>query len=65
VLARSDTTLAPAESRWVPVAVQVPPQEAQALGPGAHKLMFRVTREADAEHPEASVSEKSTFVVPR
>ena len=65
VLARSDTRLAPAESRWVPVAVQVPPEQAQALGPGAHKLMFRVTRVADADNPAVSVNEKSTFVVPR
>jgi cytochrome c oxidase accessory protein FixG len=65
VQSRGETLLAPAESRWVPLAVQLPPEQAQALGPGAHKLMFQVTREADAEHPAVSVNEKSTFVVPR
>ena len=62
---RGETVLAPAESRWVPVAVQISPEQAQALGPGAHKLVFRVTREADAAAPQVTVDEKSTFVVPR
>ncbi|ABM95429.1 cytochrome c oxidase accessory protein CcoG [Methylibium petroleiphilum] len=62
---RDEVRLAPAESRWVPVAVQVPPQSAAALGPGAHPLRFEIIREADGMQPAASVSEKSTFVVPR
>jgi cytochrome c oxidase accessory protein FixG len=62
---RDEVRLAPAESRWVPVAVQVPPQSAAALGPGAHPLRFEIIREADGVQPAASVSEKSTFVVPR
>ena len=65
VSSRGETRLAPAESRWVPLAVQVSPEQAQALGPGAHKLAFEVTREGDAEHAPVTVSEKSTFVVPR
>ncbi len=62
---RGETLLAPAESRWVPLAVQVPPAQAQALGPGAHKLVFRITREAELGEREVTVEEKSTFVVPR
>ena len=62
---RDEARLEPAESRWVPVAVQVSPEQAGALGPGAHKFTFQVTREGDADHPAASVTEKSTFVVPR
>ena len=62
---RGEVLLAPAESRWVPVAVQVPPQTAAALGPGAHPLRFEITREADGVQSAASVTEKSTFVVPR
>jgi cytochrome c oxidase accessory protein FixG len=65
VLVRDETEIAPAESRWVPIAVQVPPDKAQALGPGAHKLVFQVTRDGDADHPAITVNEKSTFVVPR
>ena len=62
---RRETVLEPAESRWVPVAVQIPPEQARALGPGAHKIAFRITREADSAQPEVTVDEKSTFVVPR
>ena len=62
---RGPVELAPAESRWVPVSVQIGPEQARALGPGAHKLEFRITREADAHSSEASISEGSTFVVPR
>jgi hypothetical protein len=57
--------LAAAESRWVPLVVQIGPRQAQALGPGSHKLMLQVTREADAGRSEATVTEKTTFVVPR
>jgi cytochrome c oxidase accessory protein FixG len=62
---RGEAVLAPAESRWVPVAVEISPQYAQALGPGVHNLVFRITREADAGASEVTVDEKSTFVVPR
>ena len=62
---RGPVELAPAESRWVPVSVQIGPEQSRALGPGAHKLEFRITREADAHSSEASISEGSTFVVPR
>jgi cytochrome c oxidase accessory protein FixG len=53
----------PTESLWLPVRVQVPPEAAQALGPGAHPMHFDITRDADGGH--AALSEKSTFVVPR
>jgi cytochrome c oxidase accessory protein FixG len=54
----------PTESVWLPVRVQVPPEIAQALGPGVHPLHFEISRRVDAGH-EAALSEKSTFVVPR
>jgi cytochrome c oxidase accessory protein FixG len=62
---RGETVLAPAEARWVPLAVQVPAEQARALGPGAHRIVFQVTREAGVSGPEVTVDEKSTFVVPR
>jgi polyferredoxin len=65
VVVRGDTVLGPAESRWVPVAVQIPPEQAKTLGPGAHKLVFEITREADAAADAVTVSEMSTFVVPQ
>jgi cytochrome c oxidase accessory protein FixG len=52
----------PAQSRWVTLAVRVPPQRANALGAGAHPIRFEV---ATASDPSAKVSERSTFVVPR
>jgi cytochrome c oxidase accessory protein FixG len=59
----SELRLAPTEARWLPISVQVPPEHAQALGPGAHPMSFRIVAESDgARHTS---SEKSTFVVPR
>ncbi|MDE2627995.1 MAG: cytochrome c oxidase accessory protein CcoG [Burkholderiales bacterium] len=52
------------QARWVPVAVQIPPQAAQALGPGAHPMRFHITLQA-AGRTVAAADEKSTFVVPR
>jgi hypothetical protein len=48
----------------VAVNVQLPPEAAQALGPGAHPVQFTVTRLDELGEP-VSVREKSTFVVPR
>ncbi len=56
-----DIDVDPTESLWLPVRVQVPPQEAQALGPGAHPLRFEIVRGTDTR----PLYEKSTFVVPR
>lgn len=52
----------PAQSRWVTLAVRVPPQRSKELGAGAHPISFDVTT---ANDPSAKVSERSTFVVPR
>ena len=70
VHAWSDVDLAATESRWVPVAVQIPPQEASALRPGAHPFAFRIRQVgsgggADADGHAAELHEKSTFIVPR
>lgn len=52
----------PAQSRWVTLAVRVPSQRANVLGAGAHPIRFEV---ATASDPSSTVSERSTFVVPR
>ncbi len=62
---RGETVLAAAEARWVPLAVQIAAEQARSLGPGAHKIVFQITREASGGEPEVTVDEKSTFVVPR
>lgn len=62
-----EVTLGPAEARWVTVAVRLPPEDARALGPGAHPIAFTIesSHAAAAGAPQARLSEKSTFVVPR
>ena len=61
--------LAAAEARWVTLAVRLPPQAAQQLGPGAHAMHFEIsligTDSAGRETAPVTLSEKSTFVVPR
>jgi len=64
IASQADIDVDPTESIWLPVRVQVPPEEAQALGPGVHPLRFRIVRSA-AAGPADPLSEKSTFVVPR
>jgi len=69
----SEVALEPTEARWVPLAVQLPPGTARALGPGAHPMRFRFSMlsspQPDAPpgdaRPQAERLEKSTFVVPR
>ncbi len=62
---RGRTDLGPVELRWVPLAVRVPPEVAQALGPGSHRLVFVVERVAADGDAAAAVMQQSTFVVPR
>jgi cytochrome c oxidase accessory protein FixG len=62
LVAAPDVDVLPAQARWITVAVRVPPQSAQALGPGAHPVRFQVMATSDSS---TVVTEKSTFVVPR
>ena len=55
-----------AESRWVPVAVQVPAEAAQRSGAGAHAIEFQIEQlSAVGESAQWQRNERSTFVVPR
>jgi polyferredoxin len=66
VVGVGEVSVGAAESRWGPVAVQVPPDVAQRAGGGAHPIEFRI--EQLAASPDATVwqrNERSTFVVPR
>jgi cytochrome c oxidase accessory protein FixG len=59
-------TLAAAEARWITVSVQLPFESGQQAGPGAHAIEFRVERVAGPDEPKAvTLTEKSTFIVPR
>jgi cytochrome c oxidase accessory protein FixG len=66
IVGAGEVSVGAAESRWVPVAVQIAPEVAQRAGSGAHPIEFRI--EQLASSPDAAVwqrNERSTFVVPR
>jgi cytochrome c oxidase accessory protein FixG len=59
-----DARIDAAQSRWIAVAVRVPPAVAAQLGAGAHPMRFRIDQPSALE-VGPTVVEKSTFVVPR
>jgi cytochrome c oxidase accessory protein FixG len=62
LVGKDELMVAPAEARWVTLAVRVTPEVAAQAGPGAHPIMFRIDRLGEAT---SAAAEKSTFVVPR
>jgi cytochrome c oxidase accessory protein FixG len=58
VASDTEVSVGPAESRWVPVRLQVPYGSAK---PGSHPILFHI----EARGGDAQVSEKSVFLVPR
>ena len=64
---KGEVRVGPAETRWVPVSVRVPPEQAASLGTGSHRIEFVVERVADGAAGDSArmLSEKSTFLVPR
>jgi cytochrome c oxidase accessory protein FixG len=65
VASGSEVEVGPALARWVAVAVQLPPDAAQAAGGGAHRIDFTITQQADAAGRTWQRDERATFVVPR
>ena len=61
---RSRIILGPTEMRWFPVSVQIPPEQAQQAGGGAHPIIFHVTASQNSR-VEDTLDEKSTFIIPR
>jgi len=61
--------LEPAQARWVTLAVRIPPETAQATAAGAHPIHFDIGLVSVDVSGKiisgATLSEKSTFVVPR
>ncbi len=53
--------VAAASSRWMPLALRIAPQAAQAAGTGVHPVRFTITALGNG----TALVEKSTFVVPR
>ncbi|MBI5717409.1 MAG: cytochrome c oxidase accessory protein CcoG [Burkholderiales bacterium] len=64
---KAEVVVEPAQARWVPVAVRVPPEVAAQAGPGSHRLEFVIERVGAAAEAQSSYTliEKSTFMVPR
>ncbi len=63
---RTEIDIAPAQARWVPVALRVPPETASAAGPGSHAVEFVIERIASSPDEASRILvEKSTFMVPR
>ncbi|MDE1997909.1 MAG: cytochrome c oxidase accessory protein CcoG [Burkholderiales bacterium] len=60
-----DIVLAPAEARWVPVAVRVPPEVAARLGTGAHSMTMLIEQLRQGDEPQIDLRERTTFMVPR
>src|SRR5690606_24196558 len=58
VVSDAETTVGPAESRWVAVRLQIPYGAAPA---GSHPIMFHISDTSGG----AKVDEKSVFLVPR
>jgi cytochrome c oxidase accessory protein FixG len=65
VIGRAEVDLGPAQARWLPLAVQVTAEAAARVGAGAHGLTFAIERLAGPGQPSTTVSEPSTFVIPR
>jgi len=66
VVGATEVEVGPAAARWVPVAIQLPPEAARRIGSGAHRVDFEITQLAGA--PDGRTwqrSERSTFLVPR
>jgi cytochrome c oxidase accessory protein FixG len=61
----SQLELQGAEARWITVAVRMGPEQAMQAGAGSHPIEFHVERLPGADVASASVTEKSTFIVPR
>ena len=64
VTSQADVDVGATQARWVALSVQLPPQAAAALGPGAHPMQVRITLSSAASRG-VMLNEKSTFVVPR
>ncbi|MES2980615.1 MAG: cytochrome c oxidase accessory protein CcoG [Pseudomonadota bacterium] len=59
IVSDSTVKVEAAESRWIPVRVQVPPDAAK---PGSHPITFQISTQG---RPTDQISEKAVFIVPR
>ncbi len=57
--------LGPAEARWVPISVRVPPEVALKMGSGAHGMTLVIEQVRRGDQPQIDLRERTTFMVPR
>jgi cytochrome c oxidase accessory protein FixG len=66
VVGKTEFQVLPAEANWVTVAVQLPYEASQQAGSGMHPIEFHIQRLPSAsESQSVTLTEKSTFMVPR
>jgi cytochrome c oxidase accessory protein FixG len=63
--AQGPVEIGAAESRWVPVRVQLPAESAAELRERSNPIRFRIERVAGEGDDARAIYEKSTFLVPR
>ncbi|HWH81042.1 MAG TPA: cytochrome c oxidase accessory protein CcoG [Burkholderiaceae bacterium] len=64
LVSNPETDVDATQARWLPVAVQIPPEAAASLGAGVHPFKFTIVL-LEGGRVAHSMTEKSTFVVPR
>ena len=65
VVGRHVIEVGPAQSRALPVSVQIPAATVMTTPSGAHHIEFWIERRAQGDLPSVQVHEKSTFVLTR
>lgn len=65
VASAAEVEIGPAEARWLAVRVQLPSEAGNELQGRSSPIRFHVERAADGSREARTVTEKSTFLVPR
>ena len=61
----SEVKLGPAEARWVPISVRIPPEVAARMGSGAFPMTMVIEQLRQGDQAQIDLRERSTFMVPR
>ncbi|MDE2594522.1 MAG: cytochrome c oxidase accessory protein CcoG [Burkholderiales bacterium] len=57
--------LGPAEARWIPISVRIPPEVAARMGSGAFPVTMVIEQLRQGDQAQIDLRERSTFMVPR
>lgn len=61
----AEIKLGPAEARWVPISVRIPPEVAARMGSGAYPMTMVIEQLRQGDQAQIDLRERSTFMVPR